>query len=65
MGKICEIQCNNILFHSFRLFCKKIKIKKDREIKTLSAVCSHQFCFTYAENHICRDSVEHLLNTNL
>lgn len=51
-------------FILFVYFVKK-KIKKDREIKTLSAVCSHQFCFTYAENHICRDSVEHLLNTNL
>lgn len=51
-------------FILFVYFVKK-KIKKDREIKTLSAVCSHQFCLTYAENHICRDSVEHLLNTNL
>lgn len=64
MGKICEIQCNNFCFILFVYFVKKKK-KEDREMKTLSAACSHQFCFTYAENHICRDSVEHLLNTNL
>lgn len=52
-------------FILFVYFVKKKKKKKDREMKTLSAVCSHQLCFTYAENHICRDSVEHLWNTNL
>lgn len=57
----------NVIIFCFILFVYfvKKKKKKDREMKTLSAVCSHQLCFTYAENHICRDSVEHLWNTNL